>query len=260
MEIKKITNNILTFIIKRFIEIFGFCISLLGLALLASLLTYSPEDPNFIFSENTEIKNILGYRGSFTSDFFFQSIGLISIIFAIGLFFNGVIILLSKKVFRFVENLFYSILYSITASLFFSTYYKNSFWLSTNGNGGFVGNFLESTFLSSIISLNKNFSYYILIIIIIILFLISINFKPKIFFSLLKKIIKLPFRKKEENLINKENDYDSENFNQQNENLIQENLPFVKKPNEIKNIKSKFVLPSIELLKAPLKNERKKNR
>ena len=88
MEIKKITNNILTFIIKRFIEIFGFCISLLGLALLASLLTYSPEDPNFIFSENTEIKNILGYRGSFTSDLFFQSIGLISIIFAIGLFFN----------------------------------------------------------------------------------------------------------------------------------------------------------------------------
>ena len=165
MEIKKLANNSLTFIIKRFIElfglsillfiiflvislikrfieIFGFCISLLGLALLASLLTYSPEDPNFIFSENTEIKNILGYRGSFTSDFFFQSIGLISIIFAIGLFFNGVIILLSKKVFRFVENLFYSILYSITASLFFSTYYKNSFWLSSNCNGGFVGNFL----------------------------------------------------------------------------------------------------------------------
>ena len=70
MEIKKITNNILSFIIKRFIEIFGFCVSLLGLVLLASLLTYSPEDPNFIFSENTEIKNILGYRGSFVSDFF----------------------------------------------------------------------------------------------------------------------------------------------------------------------------------------------
>ena len=49
MEIKKITNNILSFIIKRFIEIFGFCVSLLGLALLASLLTYSPEDPNFVF-------------------------------------------------------------------------------------------------------------------------------------------------------------------------------------------------------------------
>ena len=183
MEIKKITNNILSFIIKRFIEIFGFCVSLLGLALLASLLTYSPEDPNFIFSENTEIKNILGYRGSFVSDFFFQSIGLISIIFAIGLFFNGIIILLSKKVFIFVENLFYSILYSITGSLFFSTYYQNSFWLSVNGNGGFVGNFLENTFFTSIINLNKNISYYILIIIIIILFLISINFKPKLFFN-----------------------------------------------------------------------------
>ena len=258
MEIKKITNNILSFIIKRFIEIFGFCVSLLGLALLASLLTYSPEDPNFIFSENTEIKNILGYRGSFVSDFFFQSIGLISIIFAIGLFFNGIIILLSKKVFIFVENLFYSILYSITGSLFFSTYYQNSFWLSVNGNGGFVGNFLENTFFTSIINLNKNISYYILIIIIIILFLISINFKPKLFFNLLKTIIKFTFRKKDENLIIKENDYDSENFDNKNENLVQENLPFVKKQTDTKNIKSKFVLPSIDLLKAPLKKERKK--
>tara|TARA_B100001540_G_scaffold259400_1_gene237721 strand:+ start:848 stop:2941 length:2094 start_codon:yes stop_codon:yes gene_type:complete len=258
MEIKKITNNILSFIIKRFIEIFGFCVSLLGLALLASLLTYSPEDPNFIFSENTEIKNILGYRGSFVSDFFFQSIGLISIIFAIGLFFNGIIILLSKKVFIFVENLFYSILYSITGSLFFSTYYQNSFWLSVNGNGGFVGNFLENTFFTSIINLNKNISYYILIIIIIILFLISINFKPKLFFNLLKTIIKFPFKKKDENLIIKENDYDSENFDNKNENLVQENLPFVKKQTDTKNIKSKFVLPSIDLLKAPLKKERKK--
>ena len=86
MEIKKIINNTTNFIIKSFIEIFGLCISLLGLILLASLLTYSPEDPNFIFSENTEIKNILGFRGSFVSDLFFQSLGIISILFSIGLF------------------------------------------------------------------------------------------------------------------------------------------------------------------------------
>ena len=49
--------------------------------LLASLLTYSPEDPNFIFPDNTEIKNLLGFQGSFISDLLFQSIGLISYLF-----------------------------------------------------------------------------------------------------------------------------------------------------------------------------------
>jgi len=259
MEIKKITNNVLNFIIKRFIEIFGFCISLLGLLLLASLLTYSPEDPNFIFTENTEIKNILGFRGSLISDFFFQSLGLISILIPIGLFFNGIIILISKKIFILIENLFYSILYSLFGSLFFSIYYPNSFWLSFNGNGGFIGNFLQNTFLSSLINLNNNISYYVLIIIIFILFLISINFKIKLFLNFLKKLVNFLFRKKNKNFILNENiDNNYESFDEENKNLVQENLPFVKNTNDVKNAKIKFILPNIDLLKSPLKSERKK--
>ena len=34
--------------------------------------TYSPNDPNFIFPEETEIKNLLGFHGSYTADFFFN--------------------------------------------------------------------------------------------------------------------------------------------------------------------------------------------
>ena len=86
MEIKKILENTSNFLIKRFIEVFGLFISILSVLLLIALLSYSPEDPNFIFPDNTEIKNILGSKGSFVSDLFFQSIGLISILVSITLF------------------------------------------------------------------------------------------------------------------------------------------------------------------------------
>ena len=61
MEIKKIFKNISNFLIKRFIEFLGLFISILSILLLISLLSYSPEDPNFIFPDNTEIKNLLGF-------------------------------------------------------------------------------------------------------------------------------------------------------------------------------------------------------
>ena len=56
MNIKKLTNSVAIFIINRLIEIFGLIISILGILLLISLISYSPSDPNFIFPENTEIK------------------------------------------------------------------------------------------------------------------------------------------------------------------------------------------------------------
>ena len=72
MDIKKLANSILIFVIKRLIEITGIFVFILGFLLLLSLITYSPEDPNFIFPENTNIKNILGFHGSYTSDLFFS--------------------------------------------------------------------------------------------------------------------------------------------------------------------------------------------
>ena len=78
MDIKKTANLLINFTIKRLAEIFGIIIFSGGILLFIALLTYSPEDPNFIFPENTEIKNIFGFSGSFISDLFFQSIGLIS--------------------------------------------------------------------------------------------------------------------------------------------------------------------------------------
>ena len=108
MNIKKLANSILIFTIKRLIEIIGIFISCLGILLLISLISYSPSDPNFIFPENTKIKNILGFQGSYISDLFFQSVGLVSYLISITFIFTGVSIFKKKNAFLFIENTFAS--------------------------------------------------------------------------------------------------------------------------------------------------------
>ena len=144
MDINNFARKTLDFIINRITEFFGLLMIITSLFLLISLASYSPEDPNFIFSENTEINNLFGYQGSFISDLFFQSIGLISILFSVTIFFTGINVIRSKKNLLIIENLFYSVLYIIFGTLFFSFFYPNSFWLSFNGNGGFVGKFFQN--------------------------------------------------------------------------------------------------------------------
>ena len=87
MNIKEITNKSLDFAIKRVSEIFGITLIILAVLLLTSLSSYSPEDPNFIFQNSSKIKNLLGFQGSYVSDLFLQTIGLISFLIPISLFF-----------------------------------------------------------------------------------------------------------------------------------------------------------------------------
>ena len=154
MNIKKITLQTSLFIAKRLAEIFGFLILLAGFLLLISLISYSAEDPNFIFTENTDIKNLLGIKGSYVSDFFFQSIGLISYLFSITLVITGINIIIKKDLFLLIENIFYSILYSLIGSLFFSHFYNATFALFINGNGGFIGSYLNENIFINLISLS----------------------------------------------------------------------------------------------------------
>ena len=97
MDIKKLSTAALTFITNRLIEIFGICVLLMGFLILIALISYSPEDPNFIFPENTIIKNILGYQGSVTSDFIFQSIGLIGYLLPVTYIFTVLTFFRNKK-------------------------------------------------------------------------------------------------------------------------------------------------------------------
>ena len=256
MNIKKIVNTALLFTVKRLIEILGFVVLLLGILLLISLISYSPNDPNFIFSDTIEIKNLLGFRGSFVSDLFFQSIGLISYLVSITLIITGVNIFKTKDLFLIIENFFYVVLYSILGSLFLNFFYKDAFSLYINGNGGFVGNYLSKTFLEDLILLNKEISFYFLIFLIICLFFISINFSIKKFYSFLIKIINFIKKKNNKNYTDKTEIINEYIPQDEIKNLIQEDLPFIK-AGSIKDLdKTKFKLPTIDLLKIPSKNEK----
>ena len=256
MNIKKIVNTALLFTVKRLIEILGFVVLLLGILLLISLISYSPNDPNFIFSDTIEIKNLLGFRGSFVSDLFFQSVGLISYLVSITLIITGVNIFKTKDLFLIIENFFYVVLYSILGSLFLNFFYEDAFSLYINGNGGFVGNYLSKTFLEDLILLNKEISFYFLIFLIICLFFISINFSIKKFYSFSVKIINFIKKKNNKNYTDKTEIINEYIPQDEIKNLIQEDLPFIK-AGSIKDLdKTKFKLPTIDLLKIPSKNEK----
>jgi S-DNA-T family DNA segregation ATPase FtsK/SpoIIIE len=256
MNIKKIASNTLQFIINRLIEIIGVCISLVGALLLIALVSYSPSDPNFIFPENTEIQNILGFWGSYISDLFFQSIGAISYLISITLFVTGINIFNRKDLFLIIENIFFSIFYCIFGSLFFDFFYKNTFELYINGNGGFVGQYLGQTFLGNILNLQTSISYFFLLLLILVFFLISINFSPKGFWNFIKKLINLVNKDKSKPYTDR-SEVISEYIPQEEiKNLIQEDLPFIKAEKLKEHEKTKFKLPGLDLLKIPTKKER----
>ena len=259
MEIKKFTSSITNFIIKRVIELFGVVLIILSILLFAALLTYSPQDPNFVFSNNNNINNILGFKGSIVSDFFLQSIGLISFLVSLTIFFTGTNIIIKKKILIILENLFFTIIYSIVGTLFLTFYYKNSFWLAINGNGGFVGKFISNSFLKSLIIFDEKICYYLLIIITLFLFLISVNFNLKSFLNFFKKI--LNFKIKDKNT--KESNY--ENFSAEKNDIlndttrVQENFSFEQNLKSRNNQKIKFKLPLVDFLDYPTKKERTKS-
>jgi len=252
MNIKNIFEKSADFTIKRIIEIFGIILIIFSILLLLSFASYSPEDPNFIFNSEKEIENMLGFRGSYTSDIFFQSFGIISYLIPVTLIFTGIYIFRSKKIFILLRNLFYTILYIILGSFFFSFFYKETFWLTINGNGGFVGSYLNNSFLHDLTKINQIVAYYFLVIIILLIFLISINFKLKLLPKLISSSLKL-FKKKEEKLMNTdiEANTNKEEVFDKDENRTQENFAFNEKT---KNKKITFKLPKDNILNEPKKN------
>ena len=257
MKIKNIIDKTGSFLLKRLSELIGASLLIFSMLFLASLVSYSPEDPNFIFPENTEIKNLLGSKGSYASDILYQSIGLISLLIPISFFFISLSVIIDKKILYVVESLFFIILYSITGTLFFTVFHTETYWLTINGNNGFLGNLFEETFLINLINLNNKISYFILVTLILFFFLLSINFKFRYFkfiFKIFTNNKKIPSKSVgdsyDENIVN-ENNYIN------NETRIQEDFSFEKNiiPSDKKIIKYK--LPSVDFLKTPTKKYKK---
>ena len=177
MIFKNYINKIANFTINRLAELIGIFLIITSILLFVSLISYSPEDPNFIFPESQDIKNLLGFRGSFIADIFFQSIGVISLLIPFSLLFTGLSITINKKFIIIIENIFFIILYIIAATFFFGIFHKETYWLVINGNNGFVGDLMSETIIADFLEINKTLSYYLLIFIIILFFLLSSNFK-----------------------------------------------------------------------------------
>ncbi len=255
MIFKNYINKIGDFIIKRLAELIGIFLIVTSILLFISLISYSPEDPNFIFPENQEIKNFLGFRGSFVADIFFQSIGIISLLIPFSLLFTGLSITINKKLIVIIENIFFVILYIIVATFFFGIFHKETYWLIINGNNGFVGDLMSETIIAEFLKVNKTISYYILIFFILLFFLLSSNFKISHilrFFTLMKKL----FLSKKTNSIIQENILnESSMVEKAKQPPVQEDL-FKSNKSILNEVKIK--LPLIDFLKKPEKISNKK--
>ena len=245
------------FVKNRLIETSGILIILLAIFLFLSIVTYSPNDPNFIYTpENVEVANIGGFYGSVISDFLLQSIGLISILLVLNLLFWGIKIILHKKIDNFISKIFYVLTYIIFGTTYLNISYNNSFWLIDNGNGGFVGRIIKETIYNFTNLIENEYAVYGLAIFTIIFFFLSSNIKINetikslIFpFVVIKKIFNL-LRKNTKNNIGSHNLDDGLETKNPIENIEKEKqpiLPFAIKK-ETKISPSNFKLPTINFL------------
>ena len=249
-------NKITNFFYTKTIELIGICVITLSILLLISLVSYTPEDPNLIVPDETEdIKNILGKVGSYVSDFVLQTIGLISFMFSASLLIWGIQILKKKKIDKFLQKIFFSIIYIILGSCAINLYGDYSFWLRDNGLGGFLGEIINN-FLLNYWQINN--SFYIMSAISLLslfFFFISIDFKINTLFKILISIGKLgkfflSFFKKNKNNIEKKlylDDSDKENQKENKPVIKQQNLPFQSEEKKVGK-KPSYTLPGLNFL------------
>ena len=91
MNFKNNVEKVKDFALRRLIEFIGIFILFFSVLILVALISYSPNDPNFIYPENQEINNILGINGSITADFLLQSVGIVAYCLPISLIFLSIL-------------------------------------------------------------------------------------------------------------------------------------------------------------------------
>ena len=191
-------NSVTNFLKKRTLEFLGLFLILTSLILTISFITYSPEDPSFIYGEsNTEIKNFFGIYGSSIADFMLQSFGLASFLFLANLIFWGLSLLLKKEIKKILLKLFFVVGYLIFGSIFFYLTFNNSFWLIDNGNSGFVGQIIYNFINSLIPWVDNKYSLFAISFLTLTFFVFSSDLNVKSIFNRVFKIILSIFKKKE---------------------------------------------------------------
>ena len=92
-------NSVTNFLKKRTFEFLGLILIIASVVLAISFVTYSPEDPSFVYGDsNVEIKNFFGIYGSSIADFLLQSFGLASFLLLGNFIFWGLSLLIKKEI------------------------------------------------------------------------------------------------------------------------------------------------------------------
>ena len=174
--LKKINN----FTKNRLMEILGVVLIFISIFLLASIVSYSPSDPNFIYSpENRQINNIGGFYGGVVSDLLLQSLGLISVFLVFNFFYWGIKIFNKKTISNFITKIFFILIYVSCGTVFLNILHNNSFWLIDNGNGGFVGQAIRENIYYFSPLIENQYVVYSLILLTIVFFYIKSKYKTE---------------------------------------------------------------------------------
>ncbi len=252
----QILVKINSFFKNRLIELTGILLMLCGIFLLLSIISYTPSDPNFIYSpDSVKIENFGGFYGSVTSDFLLQSIGLISFLIILNFFYWGFKLVYEKRINIFISKVFFTLIYIIFGTTFINIFYYESFWLIANGNGGFIGRLIKEN-IYAIIDFNENYYiFFSFLFITIVSFILSLDLKIKeiikillLPYILIKKLISITIGKKSVGA-----DSDNQNLNIENKesssSFIKETQPILplKMGKEVK-ISNNFKLPTIKFL------------
>ena len=245
------------FVKNRLMELSGILLVLSSIFLLLSIASYSPSDPNFIYTpENIKIANIGGFYGSVISDFLLQAMGIISFLVVLNLLYWGSRLIIEKKINNFIPKIFFTLTYIIFGTTFINIYYNNSFWLIDNGNGGFIGHIIKENFYSFTTLIENQYVVFFLFLLTIVFFIFSLNLKIneiiKVFtfpYLIIKKLTNLLKKKEKNNIIIENANFIADTNNATNNNLkdTQPILPFAK--NKIlKKDSSNFKLPPVNFL------------
>jgi len=262
----QILLKINSFLSKRLIELVGISLISSAILILMAVITYSPSDPNFLYSpEYTEINNVLGFQGSLVADFFLQSVGFISFLILFTLIIWGFKLILAKKINNILPKIFFLIIYTLSGTAFISINSENSFWLIDNGNGGFVGSFLKDTLYTLTSNFeNQNFSLLLFFVAVFFFFLsLDINFKNYL------KIIKLPYKlvskilslfqntKKQDDEVSFYSEDESKKQKDHSSKSTQPNLPLEVEKEKMTN--NKFKTPPLSFLEKQTNQQISKN-
>ena len=246
-----IYNSVTNFVKKRTFELLGLLLISISLAMLVAFITYSPNDPSFVYNEqNAVILNFFGIYGSIVSDFLLQSFGILSFLILITFISWGVHLIIYKSINSLIFKLFFLVLYLIFGCVYIYITFNHSWWLDPHGNSGFVGELLYNFASKNISFIESEYSTFFLIFITFFLFILSTGINIKSSSATVFNFLSGLFKSKKFQKDISSSDLSSDTFalEEKNTKRPQQSFEFEKNLNSSVKGKKSYKLPFLDLL------------